>query len=104
MDVSDGLVGDLTKICRASGVGALLRLPLVPVSPDALRLLGSEQAMDLALTGGEDYEILACGPESTLRSLGLVIIGEIIEGKDVRVITDEGDVHTVEYPGYDAFR
>ncbi|HIJ63338.1 MAG TPA: thiamine-phosphate kinase, partial [Rhodospirillaceae bacterium] len=50
MDVSDGLVGDLGHICRASGVGAVLRADLVPLSQPA----AAAQDLALVLTGGDD--------------------------------------------------
>jgi thiamine-monophosphate kinase len=56
MDVSDGLVGDLTKMLRASGVGGVVRLADVPRS-DAACALGD--LFETAMTGGDDYELLA---------------------------------------------
>jgi thiamine-monophosphate kinase len=61
IDVSDGLAKDLSRLCAASGCGARIRLDAVPVSDDvvaaadALRL----DPLELALGGGEDYELLA---------------------------------------------
>ncbi len=57
IDVSDGLAQDLGHLCTASGVGAELWSDAVPMS-DALRDYASEQALDFALTGGEDYVLL----------------------------------------------
>jgi thiamine-monophosphate kinase len=63
MDVSDGLVGDLEKLCRASGVGAELRADLVPLSPPARRAVEAEpDRLAAALTGGDDYELLFAAP------------------------------------------
>jgi thiamine-monophosphate kinase len=53
MDISDGLLADLGKLCAASDVGATLIAVQVPVS-EAVRRLLPEDALDLALTGGED--------------------------------------------------
>jgi thiamine-monophosphate kinase len=59
MDVSDGLAGDLGKLCRASGVSAEIDSARVPLSPAAARALAAEPALiEPILTGGEDYEIL----------------------------------------------
>jgi thiamine-monophosphate kinase len=60
MDVSDGLIGDLTKMLRVSGVTAEVALDDVPFSPAARATIGVAPRMfDLALTGGDDYELLA---------------------------------------------
>ena len=59
MDVSDGLVGDLAKLCRVSGVSADIEVARVPLSPAAAQALADEPALvEPILTGGEDYEIL----------------------------------------------
>jgi thiamine-monophosphate kinase len=60
MDVSDGLVKDLERLARASGVAARLEAGAVPLSAAARRLLGQapERLMGL-ITAGDDYEILA---------------------------------------------
>lgn len=60
MDVSDGLVGDLAKMLRISGVGAEVDVERVPLSDAAREKIGAEQRLlEVALTGGDDYEILA---------------------------------------------
>lgn len=65
MDVSDGLVGDLAKMMRASGTGATVDLGAVPLSPAArAAVAGRPEALDVAVTGGDDYEILASVPEA----------------------------------------
>lgn len=61
MDVSDGLAGDLAKMCRMSGVGAEVDLALVPLSAAARAARAIEASLfDVVMTGGDDYEIL-CG-------------------------------------------
>lgn len=60
MDVSDGLAGDLAKLCRAAGVGAVLEADRVPLSPAVRAAVARRpEARDVALTGGDDYQILA---------------------------------------------
>jgi thiamine-monophosphate kinase len=63
MDVSDGLVGDLAKLLRASGVGGTLDLREVPFSPAARAWLTADAGgIEIAVTGGDDYEVLAAVP------------------------------------------
>lgn len=58
MDVSDGLLTDLEKICAASGVGAELNLDLLPPSQAMLDLFDAQACVEYALAGGDDYEII----------------------------------------------
>ena len=59
MDVSDGLAGDLGKLCRASGVAAEVDVARVPLSDAARQALAAEPALiETILTGGDDYEVL----------------------------------------------
>ncbi len=65
IDISDGLSADLNHICVASGVGACLTKNLIPIH----RLLNKylpERAVDLALTGGDDYELCFTVPAASL--------------------------------------
>jgi thiamine-monophosphate kinase len=59
MDVSDGLAGDLEKLCRVSGVNAEVEVARVPLSTAAQTAVATESAlMETILSGGDDYEIL----------------------------------------------
>lgn len=59
MDVSDGLAGDLAKLCAASGVSAVIDIPSVPVSPAAKAVLAASVAgIETLISVGDDYEIL----------------------------------------------
>jgi thiamine-monophosphate kinase len=72
MDVSDGLHDDAGKLLRASGCGAVLDAGRIPVSGELLRFAGPAAARELALTGGDDYELLFTVPprlESRLRAV-----------------------------------
>ena len=109
MDISDGLVGDLTKLCEASGVGAVVRGSGVPVS-DALRSRFPDKWLPLALTGGEDYELLFTGREETVREASkavdvpVTVIGEIVDAsRGVSVLDADGDVIDAERGGWDHF-
>jgi thiamine-monophosphate kinase len=69
MDVSDGLVGDLVKLCAASNVTAVIDVARVPLSEGVQRAV-DERRFDLAsaITGGDDYEILCTVPRDRLES------------------------------------
>ncbi|MGR6981690.1 thiamine-phosphate kinase [Testudinibacter sp. P27/CKL/0425] len=57
IDISDGLLADLSHILNRSHVGASLKLETLPLSPQLLEVFGQEQAEKFALIGGEDYEL-----------------------------------------------
>lgn len=59
MDVSDGLAGDLTKLCAASGVSATVNVASVPLSAAAAGLVARNAiCVETLLAGGDDYELL----------------------------------------------
>ena len=95
IDVSDGLGGDLEKLCAASGCGAEVDAAALPVSESLLAAVGRELAREYALTGGDDYELLFTVPLARLgamtsavaRGLGPVTrIGSLVAGKGVQSI------------------
>ena len=70
MDVSDGLAGDLAKLCRASAVNADIEVARVPLSAGARAALAKEPALiETIITGGDDYEVLACVPADKIETL-----------------------------------
>jgi thiamine-monophosphate kinase len=91
MDVSDGMIGDLTKMLRVSGVTAEVDLDRLPLS-DAAReaIAADDHAFEIAVTGGDDYELLAtvgAGDsarfEAAARAAGVALacIGRVREGE-----------------------
>jgi len=87
----DGLVADLAKLCRASGVGARVDSPRVPVASALHESFADEESLLCALGGGEDYEVLFTGPrqavERAVASIdGAAVIGEIVADTPGRVI------------------
>jgi len=62
MDVSDGLLVDLSKLSAASGCGAQLFLDTLPQSPALHRVFGAKMSEQLMLNGGDDYELLFTAP------------------------------------------
>ena len=69
IDVSDGLAADLGHVLRASGVGASVETACLPLSPALLAAFGRERATDLALAGGDDYELAFTVPPERERLL-----------------------------------
>ena len=62
IDISDGLAGDLAKLCEASGVGTRLDCARLPRSLQLLEAAGDEASMRFALAAGDDYELLFTAP------------------------------------------
>ena len=85
MDVSDGLLADLGKLCQASGVGADIEIDLIPAD-GFLKKTYPKRWKELSITGGEDYELLFTGPDDAIEKMKQLIdipisvIGEIVEG------------------------
>jgi thiamine-monophosphate kinase len=99
IDVSDGLIADLTHVVRASRCGAEVEYSRIPISPALSKLVGPERARLLAATGGDDYELcftvpVAGEPElvGIAREAGLRIarIGRMVSGNEVRIVGDSG--------------
>jgi thiamine-monophosphate kinase len=100
MDVSDGFVGDLAKMMAASGCGAHVRLASVPFSPAARAAFALDPSLrELALTGGDDYELLAAVPpdqapaferEAAAAGVPATRIGEAISGEAVVFAEKDG--------------
>jgi len=86
-DVSDGLVADAGHIARASGVGLVLRLDGLPLSPPAARWLDGQPDRATGLlrlaTGGDDYEVVCAAPAPLA---GFTVIGEVTAGQGTQVL------------------
>ncbi len=105
IDVSDGLLQDVGHVCEMSGAAAVLRATDVPISA-GLRAAFPDDALELACTGGEDYELLLIGPAPAVaRVPDVTVIGEIAEGPPRAALLD-GDGTEIKFArtGWDAFR
>ncbi|MCC5638610.1 thiamine-phosphate kinase [Nostoc sp. CHAB 5844] len=69
MDSSDGLADAVLQICRASRVGAIIESTKIPTSPTFEHWLTPKQALDYALYGGEDFELVLCLPQKPAKTL-----------------------------------
>ena len=111
IDVSDGLVGDLGKLAAASGCGAELDVTRLPLSPALIRTLGAEQALERALSGGDDYELCFTVPDARLAEANARLaaqptpvrcIGRLVSGSDVK-LQRAGTVMDFSHTGFDHF-
>lgn len=75
MDLSDGLLGDARRIAEASGVRIALEAPRVPLAPPLQRRF-PDDALALALGGGEDYELLCTAPPAVLAAASAALARE----------------------------
>lgn len=102
IDVSDGLLIDLGRLCRESGVGARIRAQDIPLS-DALKDAASSlglSAVTLALSGGEDYELLFTA--SPKKKIDAACIGEVIRS-GIMVVDGQGRRMNISHKGYQHF-
>ncbi|MET3912844.1 thiamine-monophosphate kinase [Bradyrhizobium sp. S3.3.6] len=114
MDVSDGLAGDLTKLCAASGVSATVNVASVPLSAAAAGLVArSAICVETLLAGGDDYEVLCTVPPEQSdalmeagRAVGLAVtaIGTIVAGHErPRFLDGQGQELTLKRLSYSHF-
>jgi thiamine-monophosphate kinase len=111
IDVSDGLGGDLEKLCAASKCGAEIDAAALPVSEALVAAVGREVAREYALTGGDDYELLFTVPLARLGAMTHAValglgpvtrIGTLMSGNGVRV-SARGGVTQFSGSGFDHF-
>ncbi|HVA55687.1 MAG TPA: thiamine-phosphate kinase [Gammaproteobacteria bacterium] len=112
IDLSDGLAADLGHLLRASGVGAQLQVEKLPLSQSLLQHKTREQALNMALTGGDDYELCFTVPqerwprlEANAREFGCSVtrIGEITDSKDLCCLRDDNTDWPLSVAGYKHF-
>ena len=105
IDVSDGLLQDVGHVCGMSNAGAVLRAVDLPLS-DGLRAAFPDDALELACTGGEDYELLLIGPATAVsRVPDVTVIGEIVKGPPRATLLDgAGSEIKFAHAGWDALR
>ncbi|MBE9012566.1 thiamine-phosphate kinase [Pseudanabaenaceae cyanobacterium LEGE 13415] len=99
MDSSDGLADAILQICRMSKVGANVDRASVPIDPALKQWVSEEQAIEWALYGGEDFELVLCLPfeqaERWLKQVkGAAIVGKITADPIVQLI-DSGEARSL---------
>jgi thiamine-monophosphate kinase len=111
IDVSDGLLGDVGKLVHASGCGVELAYQDIPLSEELVEAVGEERARELALTGGDDYELcFTVSPEQVEKLCkelppgrwGYSRIGTVRTAPGA-VVANGGNVMEFSHSGYDHF-
>ncbi len=108
IDISDGLAMDLTRLCRASGVGAEICADAVPIHPDAAAG-GDISPLQAALSDGEDYELLFTVPAGRAERLladdklplPVTRIGTITQGPDIELLRPDGSREPLGEAGWE---
>jgi len=105
MDLSDGLSTDLGRLCEASGTGARIEAGRLPAAPGA-----PKGNLELALHGGDDYELLFTVPPGkadeiprAYRGVPLTRIGGITKGRKVLLVGESGTASRLRPGGWDPF-
>ena len=103
IDTSDGLSLDLSRVCQASGCGAVVELPCIPIADDARRwadrLNDGSTPLEHALADGEDFELILAVPPEAAQELveaqplecGLAQIGRFVTDAGLWQVDESGD-------------
>ncbi len=110
IDISDGLVSDLGHICESSQVGARIEIDRIPIKP-AVKANFGDGALELALSGGEDYELLFTASVEVIEKVRAVVscpvtvIGEVTTDKigKVTLVDREGNPVKLTKTGWEHF-
>ncbi|MDE2136875.1 MAG: thiamine-phosphate kinase [Gammaproteobacteria bacterium] len=111
IDVSDGLLGDAGKLAAASGVGLEMYYAALPVSRALVEAVGANAARELALTGGDDYELLFTVEPARAAELERALPQEqwnyrqigVLRAAAGVVLTRDGTVMDFSHSGYQHF-
>jgi thiamine-monophosphate kinase len=110
IDISDGLIADLTHICQSSQAGARVEIDRVPILL-AVKANFGDRALELALSGGEDYELLFTGSDEVVAKVKeaipcpVTVIGEIVAEKinEVTLVGSHGKSFQLRKAGWEHF-
>ncbi len=113
MDLSDGLIKDLARMCKASGVGARVESARLPFSAAAAKVLARcPEALPTIVAAGDDYEILAALPSggkaafrlnARSNAAGMQCVGTLTVGNEVVVTRPDGATIPFDRTGWDHF-
>lgn len=104
IDVSDGLASEVTRICEESKTGAIIfcdSIPMDSLAVEAAKALGDD-ALDYALYGGEDFELVFTVSEKNLAKVKGYVVGKITTDQGIRLLK-EGKEEVLTKTGYDHF-
>lgn len=115
IDVSDGLLSDLRQVCEASGLGASLVESALPLSEElrALAEINSFDPYELALSGGEDYQLIITVPPKNVGSFQAIFekgspcrvhdLGEMTGEEGIKIVRPDGIREEIKVSGFDHF-
>ena len=107
IDLSDGVSSDLAHICRASDVGAVIFANDIPFESEVMEIAGSvAEMLDLALNGGEDFDLLFTAPQEKISQLNfddIFRLGQITESVGVVELERNGKREVLPPGGYRHF-
>ena len=98
IDISDGLLSDLGHLCEASKCGAIIKIESLPLSKEIVTTFPFNEAIDFALSGGDDYEICFSASKSNRKLLdilskksGIAItrIGQLVTGDQISIFHED---------------
>jgi thiamine-monophosphate kinase len=107
IDLSDGLSTDLGHLCHESGLGAEVSEDALPIHPLAAKF-GADRALEFALNGGEDYELLFTAPASvrvprSVAGVRVTRIGRLVRGSAITLVDSVGRGQKLEPGGWEHF-
>jgi thiamine-monophosphate kinase len=114
MDVSDGLAGDFTKLCAASGVSAAIDVESIPLSVTGASLIaGGVASIEALISAGDDYEIVCTIPQARCEAfieaagqagVAMTSIGTIVAGTEPpRFLDAQGRELALQHLSYSHF-
>ncbi|MGD0798739.1 MAG: thiamine-phosphate kinase [Acidobacteriaceae bacterium] len=105
IDLSDGLSTDLAHLCGEAGLGARINAAALPIHPLAMR---AERPLNLALDGGEDYELLFAARPSvkmprSIAGVRITHIGQLVSGSAITLADSAGRERPLKPGGWEHF-
>jgi thiamine-monophosphate kinase len=113
LDISDGLLADITHIAEASQIAIEIESWKVPINAEVCKNYSSSDALCFALTGGDDYELCFTLPEKNSGQINMIAeaagcsltcIGRVVEGAGVRCLDQQNKLLQFDRNGYRHFQ